>query len=94
MASKGTQKYGDPGPAKIDGPVSEIRDDFRTWTHEEGTSHSALYSAHTQEHLVPLALASLGLGSCRPLVGLFKSSSTAFQIEMGEVEAQKIAARD
>jgi hypothetical protein len=38
---------------------------------------------------VPLALASLGLGSRRPLLGLFKSSSAAFAIEMGEHEAQK-----
>jgi hypothetical protein len=35
---------------------------------------------------------SLALGSRRPLVGLFKSSSAAFQIGAGEAEAQKIAA--
>jgi hypothetical protein len=52
------------------------------------------YGERTQERLVPLALASLVLGSRRPLVGFFKSSSAAFQIEMGEVEAQKIAAHD
>jgi len=50
------------------------------------------YGRSTQQRSV--ALASLGLGSCRPLDGLFKSSSAAFQIEMGEVEAQKIAAHD
>jgi hypothetical protein len=52
------------------------------------------YTAHTQERLVPLALTSFGLGSRRPLLGLFKSSSAAFDIEMGEHEAQKIAAHD
>jgi hypothetical protein len=36
----------------------------------------------------------LGLGSGRPLDGPFKSSSAAFEIEMREVAAQKIAARD
>jgi len=46
----------------------------------------------TPERTVPLA--SLGLGSCRPLDSLFKSSSAAFQIEVGETEAQKIAAHD
>jgi hypothetical protein len=43
----------------------------------------------TQQHSVHLALTSLGLGSCWPLVRFFKSSSAAFQIEMGKVEAQK-----
>jgi hypothetical protein len=52
------------------------------------------YTARTQERLVPLVLPSIGLGSRRPLVGIFKSRSAAFQIEMGKVEAQKIAAHD
>jgi hypothetical protein len=46
-----------------------------------------------QQHLGPLDLASLVSGPAGPLVGLFKSSSVAFQIGMGEYEAQKIATR-
>jgi hypothetical protein len=34
-----------------------------------------------------LALAGFGLGSCRPLVGFFKSNSAAVQIEKRETEA-------
>ena len=52
------------------------------------------YTARTQERLVPLGLTSFGLGSRCPLLGHFKSSSAAFEIEMGEHEAQKNVAQN
>jgi hypothetical protein len=66
--SKGDPKIWDPGPAKIDAPVAEIRDRCLTLARsEEDPQNHLRHTARTQEHLVPLALASLGLGSRRPL---------------------------
>jgi hypothetical protein len=45
-----------------------------------------------QQHSVPLGLTSFDLGSRRPLLGLSKLSSVAFEIEMGEYEARKTCA--
>jgi hypothetical protein len=47
-----------------------------------------------EQRSVSLALASLGLGPCRPLDGLAKFSSGEFRIRDGEHEAHLNEARD
>jgi hypothetical protein len=62
--------------------LSEARDKFLTAITRKRApraaySHALWRALHSSD-----AFASLGLESCQPLVGLFKSSSAAFQIEM------------
>ena len=86
---EGPENMGTQARRKSMPPVSEIRDDFRTWPHEKETqSPCAIQRARRSDEPPSPSLRS-GLGSRSPLVGLFKSSSAAFQIKMGEVEAQK-----
>jgi hypothetical protein len=51
---------------------------------QKATQNTLRYTPRAPERLVPLGLTSFGLGSRRPLLGLFKSSSAAFEIEMGK----------
>jgi hypothetical protein len=81
MVSKGAPKYGDPKPRQIEPrPIRNRSNIFLTWPRRRGPKNTLRYAARRQQGLVPLALASLGLGSRRPLDGLFKSGLTEFQI--------------
>jgi hypothetical protein len=70
MASKRNPKIWGPEASTNRTPAYQNRSNiFLKWPRRRGPKNTLRYTARTQQGLVPLALASLGLGSCWPLLG-------------------------